>query len=404
MSLCFGHKLLAIPGPTNVPDEVLQAMHRPAIDIYAGELVAMTEKILLDLKQVFRTTAGRTFIYVSNGHGVWEAALSNTMSRGDTVLVLAAGRFAESWGDMAKMMGCEVALLPCRDRRAVDPDAVKARLRNDSNGDIKAILCVQIDTASGVVNDVPAIRAAIDDAGHDAIFMVDSVASIGCMPFEMDAWGVDLAITGSQKGLMTPPGLGLMAVGEKAFAQMHTAGLRTAYWDWEFRLGEVHYHKYCGTPPEHLIFGLTRALDLLLREEGLEAAWRRHAVIASATRACIERWSEGGALEFNAVEPRERCNTVTALRVNEGFDAEALRRMTDLNCGLSLGTPIGGFDGVGGAFRLAHMGHVNAQMAMGALGATEASMRALNWPIGSGGLQVAATILAQELATVTSEQ
>lgn len=397
MSLRFGKQILAMPGPTNVPDEVLQAMHRPAMDIYGGELVAMTDRIRADLKTVFRTTA-ETFIYIANGHGGWEAALSNTCSRGEKVLVLGAGRFAEGWGEMGAMMGLKVEILPPRERRAVDPAAVEARLREDARGEIKAVLVVQIDTASSAVNDIQAIRAAIDAAGHDALFMVDGVASVGCMPFDMDGWRVDLAMTGSQKGLMTPPGLALMAANARCFEAMKTADLRTRYWDWEFRLGEIHYHKYCGTPPEHMMFGLDRALHMLLREEGLEASWARHRALAEAAREAIGVWAEAGAVAFNMIEPAERCDTVTALRVADGFDADALRRLAQDGCGVTLGTPIGDFEGPGGAFRFAHMGHVNAPMLMGTLGAVEASMRALGWPVGDGALGAAAARLAAALA------
>ncbi len=402
MTLGYGKHLLAMPGPTNVPDEVLQAMHRGAVDIYGGELVGITDQILADLQTVFRTK-GRTFVYVANGHGGWEAALSNTMSRGDKILVLGCGRFAEGWGEMAEIMGCAVETLAAAPRRAVDPNAVEARLREDVTGEIQAILVVQIDTASGIANDIPAIRAAVDAAGHDALFMVDGVASVGCVPFEMDAWGVDLAMTGSQKGLMTPPGLAMLGVGERAFARMPSADLRTRYWDWEFRLGDVHYHKYCGTPPEHLMFGQARALDMLLREEGLEAAWRRHRALAEAARAAIGVWAEGGALEINALEPGERCDTVTGLRVAAGYDANAVRRVAQESCGVTLGTPIEGFDGPGGAFRFAHMGHVNAAMLMGTLGATEAAMRSLGMPLGDGALQAAAERLAAVLSEARAE-
>ncbi|HUF44948.1 MAG TPA: aminotransferase class V-fold PLP-dependent enzyme, partial [Aestuariivirgaceae bacterium] len=202
MSVRHGRDFLAIPGPTTVPDEVLRAMHRPAIDIYSGELVELTESCLADLKRIFRTD-GRVYVYAANGHGAWEAALCNVLSRGDKVLVAQSGLFAVAWGEMAEVLGVEVEVLPGDWRRAVDPAALEARLKADRAGKIKAVLTVQVDTASSVVNDVAALRRAIDAAGHDALYLVDTIASLATMAFEMDAWGVDVAVAGSQKGLMT---------------------------------------------------------------------------------------------------------------------------------------------------------------------------------------------------------
>jgi alanine-glyoxylate transaminase/serine-glyoxylate transaminase/serine-pyruvate transaminase len=325
MTVSNGRQFLSIPGPTNVPDAVLQAMQRPAVDIYSGEMIGITDSCLKDLASVFRTK-GRVYIYAANGHGGWEAAVTNVLSRGDQVLVLESGRFAVGWGEMARMLGAEVEVLPGTWRRAVDPVALEERLKRDMKGSgghaIKAILTVQIDTATGVVNDIPAIRKAIDAAKHPALLMVDAVASLGCMPFEMDAWGVDVAMSGSQKGLMTPPGLAFVAAGARARKVHETAGLRTLYWDWSFREGEVHYQKYCGTPPEHLLFGLRKALDMLLAE-GLDAALRRHALLAEATRAAVGRWAEGQTIAFNVPAPAERGNSVTCV-LTQGIDPAPL--------------------------------------------------------------------------------
>ena len=291
MTVAKGREFLSIPGPTNVPDAVLAAMQRPAIDIYSGEMVGITDSCLADLRALFKTK-GKAYIYAANGHGGWEAALTNVLSRGDTVLALESGRFALGWGEMAKMLGVEVEVLKGDWRRAVDPAAVEERLKRDTGHTIKALLAVQIDTASGVVNDIPAIRQAMDRAKHPALLMVDCVASLGCMAFDMDGWGVDVAMSGSQKGLMTPPGLAFVAANDRARTVHKTAGLRTLYWDWTFREGEIHYQKYCGTPPEHLLFGLRKAIDML-KEEGLDNAIRRHALLAEATRAAVSKWAEG---------------------------------------------------------------------------------------------------------------
>ena len=392
MTVARGREFLAIPGPTNIPDAVLAAMHHPAVDIYSGEMLDITRTLLEDLPRIFGTT-GRAYIYAANGHGGWEAAVSNVLSRGETALVLESGLFAAGWGDMARMMGVKVEVLKGDVRRAVDPAAVTQRLAADTAREIKAVLVVQIDTASGIVNDIAAIRRAIDAAGHPALLMVDCVASLGCMPFEMDGWGIDVAMAGSQKGLMTPPGLAFVAANERAHAAHQRADLRTRYWDWTFRQGEVHYQKYGGTPPEHLLFGLRKALDLLL-DEGLERAARRHALLAEATRRAVGRWAEGQVLAFNATVPAERANSVTTVLM-QGRDPRPLLDYCRDHCGVVLGVGIGEWSGK--AFRIAHMGHVNAPMVIGILGAVEMGLAALGIPHGSAGVQAAVDYLAREV-------
>ena len=391
MTVRNGRDFLAIPGPTVVPDAVLRAMHRPAIDIYAGQLTALTDSLLADLRTVFRT-AGRVYIYAANGHGAWEAALANCLSRGDRALVLESGRFATAWGDMARALGIEVEVLPGSWRRAVDPDAVEARLRADAAGALKAVLAVQVDTASGTVNDVAALRRAIDAAGHPALLMVDAVASLATMPFDMDEWGVDAAVGGSQKGLMMAPGLSFVAAGSRALAAHRSAGLRTPYWDWTARDGEAHYMKYCGTPPEHLLFGLRAALDMILAE-GMDAVFRRHRLLAEAVRRAVAVWAEGGAPSFNVEDPAQRADSVTTVRLAEGHEPEALRRYCDERCNVALGFGIGALGDR--TFRIAHMGHVNAPMVLGVLGAVEMGLAALDIPHGRGGVQAAIDGLAR---------
>ena len=393
MTLASGREFLSIPGPTTVPDAVLSAMHRPAIDIYSGALLEVTTSCLADLRRVFRTE-GRVYIYAANGHGAWEAALVNVLSAGDAVLVLESGLFAAVWGEMAGVLGLEVETLPGDGRRAVDPAALEARLRADGVGRIKAVLVVQVDTASGVVNDIPAIREAIDAAGHDALLMVDAIASLATMPFEMDDWRVDVAVAGSQKGLMTPPGLSFVAAGPKALAVHRTAGLRTRYWDWTEREGPQHYQKYCGTPPEHLLFGLRKALDLLF-EEGLETVFRRHRLLAEAVRRAVAVWAAGGILEFNIVEPSERADSVTTVLLAGAQDPTSLLEFCARQCGVVLGVGIGPLHGK--AFRIAHMGHVNAPMILGSLGAVEIGLVALGIAHGKGGLQAAIDWLGASL-------
>ncbi|MCD0417253.1 aminotransferase class V-fold PLP-dependent enzyme [Rubrivivax sp. JA1024] len=384
---------MAIPGPTTMPDEVLQAMHRPALDIYSKEMVALSEGLLADLSRLF-ATKGRSYIYIANGHGAWEAVISNVLSRGDKVLVLESGRFAVGWGNAARAMGCEVEVMPGDWRRAVRADEVEARLRRDTAHTIKAIVVVQIDTASSARNDLEAIGRAIKAAGHPALFMVDAVASLGCMPFEMDAWGIDVAMSASQKGLMSPPGLSFVAVGDRARAVHQSAGLRTPYWDWTERDGPEHYQKYAGTAPVHLLFALRKALDILFAE-GLDNTFRRHHLLAGAVRRAVDVWAEGNVLGFNIEHPDERADTVTTVRAAEGHDVAALHRYCKERCGVVLGVGIGELQNK--AFRIAHMGHVNAPMVLGTLGVIEMALTALGIPHSRGGVDAAVACLAENV-------
>jgi len=392
MTLRNGKEFLMIPGPTNVPDEVLRAMHRPAVDIYEGPLLETTALCLKGLKTLFRTEH-QTYIYAANGHGAWDAALTNTLCRGDKVLVLESGRFALGWGEAGGIAGLETEVLAGDWRKAVDPAAVEDRLRRDRHGEIKAVLVVQVDTASGAWNDIEAIRKAMDAADHGALLMVDTIASLGCLPFEMDAWGVDVALTGSQKGLMTPPGLSFVAAGPKAVKAHETADMRTNYMDWTFRNGPEHYQKYCGTPPEHLLFGFRAALELIAAE-GLDNVWRRHALLAEATRRAVATWAEGGALEFNISAAENRSDSVTVVRLT-GHDPAALRSFTKEVCGVTIGGTIGALSGQG--IRIAHMGHCNGVMVLGTLSAIELGLAKLGIPHGPGGVQAAISYLQDAL-------
>jgi alanine-glyoxylate transaminase/serine-glyoxylate transaminase/serine-pyruvate transaminase len=394
MTVQAGRQFLAIPGPTVIPDEVLRAMHRPAIDIYSGELLGITDSLMRDLPALFGTK-GRTYIYISNGHGAWEGALTNVLSKGDKILVLESGRFAQGWGEFAARLGVEVEVLKAGWRRAVRPDEVEARLKKDTKGEIKAILVTQVDTASGVGNDIEAIGKAIKAANHKALFMVDVVASLGCVPFDMDAWGVDVAVAGSQKGLMTPPGLGFAAANDRARGIHKTAGLRTPYWDWSSRDGEMHYNIYAGTAPMHLMFGLRQALNMLF-EEKLENVFKRHQLLADATRAAVTKWSEGQEVTFNIEEPEERSNTVTTVLMKDPEKLKAFREFCTKKCNVVIGAGIGELTGK--AFRIAHMGHVNAPMVLGVLGVAEVALQALNIPHGSGGVDAAVKSLGASVA------
>jgi len=392
MTVRAGRELLASPGPTNIPDEVLQAMHRPAVEIYAKPLIALTDGLLRDLSRIFRT-AGRSYIYIANGHGAWEAALTNVLSEGDKVLVLESGKFALDWGDVAARLGAAVEVVPGDWRRAIGPEEMERRLRADKGNTLKAILAVHIDTSSSLLTDIAAIGQAIRSAQHDALFMVDAVASLGCVPFEMDAWGVDVAVSGSQKGLMAPPGLGFVAAGERAREVHRRAGLRTPYWDWTTRDGDLHYAKYSGTPPEQMMFAMRQALDMLFAER-LDNVHLRHRLLAQAVRSAVEVWSKRKTLDFFIAEPAERSNAVTTV-LTDGWNPEALRDYCDAKCGVVLGRGLGKLNGK--AFRIAHMGHVNAPMVLGALGVIETGLRALGIAHGAGGVQAAVEYLGDSV-------
>src|SRR6516162_416078 len=393
MTVRAGREFLAIPGPTTMPDEVLQAMHRPALDIYSDQMMNLTDSLLRDLSKLF-ATKGKSYIYISNGHGAWEAVLANVLSRGDKVLVLESGRFAVGWGDAARAMGADVEVLKGDWRRAVKADEVEARLRKDQAHEIKVILIAQVDTASGVVNDIEAIGKAVKASGHPALFMVDAVASLGCMPFEMDKWGIDVAMSGSQKGLMTPPGLGFVAANDRAQAVHKTANMRTPYWDWTEREGTEHYRRYAGTAPVHLLFALRQAIDMLF-EEGLDNVFERHRLLGEAVRRAVAVWAEGQVLSLNIAEASERSDTVTTVLMSDDHDPILLQRYCKQKCGVVLGVGIGELQGQ--AFRIAHMGHVNAPMILGTLGAIEVGLNALQIPHGEGGTEAAIAWLGESV-------
>ena len=366
------------------------------LNIYDGELVDTTYSVLADLSTLARTT-GHAFIAIANGHGAWEMAITNTLSRGDKVLVLASGHFAPAWGGLATALGIEVEVLPGTLCDPVDPAAVERRLAADSGHEFAAVLVVQIDTGTSVHNDIRAIRAAIDAAGHPALFMVDCIASLGSVPFEMDAWGVDVTVAATQKGLMVPPGLGFVWANDKAWEAYHRSDLHTGYWDWGPRAdpNAAHYYRFAGTPPVSHLFGLRTALDMLLFEEGLQAAWHRHDVLARSVHAAIDAWATSTDLRINIAEPTARAATVTTI-LTPTTDADALRSLCEARAGLTLGQAVGGL--VGQGFRIGHMGHLNAPMLLGTLGTIEAALLAQGATIEQSGVAAAAAVVGAELA------
>ena len=379
------------PGPTNVPERVLRAMHRPAVELSSPAFVAMARSCIDDLKPIFRTT-GEVFIYVANGHGAWEASFTNTLSPGDHLLVPETGVFSNVWADMARALGCEVEMIPSDWRHAIRPDAVAERLSADTGERIKAVLMVHTETASGVTSDVRAVREAIDSVGHPALLMVDAVASLATVEVRTDEWGIDVAVGASQKGLMTPPGLSFTAVSQRALEAHRRATMPRQYFDWTRRLGEEGYMWFSGTPPEHLLFAIREALDML-HEEGLEAIFARHQRLADAVRAAVAAWGEAGDLEINALVPEQRSNSVTTVLVNHENAARPVFEVCRDELNVSLGTGLGQM--ADKAFRIAHMGDCNEPMVLGALGAVETALKICSVPHTPGGVTAAVESLAR---------
>lgn len=397
MSLAQGRQILSIPGPSVMPDRVLNAMHRAAPNIYAGPLVDMMPGLRDDLKAVART-AQNVAIYIANGHGAWEAANVNLFSRGDKALSLVTGRFGEGWAQQARDLGVEVEMIDFGRKAPVDPDRVEAALRADPEGRIRVVLLTQVDTATSVLNDVQAVRAAIDAAGHPALLAVDCIASMGCDRFEFDAWGVDVAVSASQKGLMVPPGLGFVWVSDKALEACTTSDLRTPYWDWRVRARATEFWmNFGGTAPTHHLYGLREALSMI-HEEGLEHVWARHDTLARSVWAAFEAWGDGAPnITLNMADPAARARAVTAARIAEP-DATRLRKWCETEAGVTLGIGLGmappGDPRADGFLRVGHMGHVNAHMVLGTLAVMEAGLQALQIPHGAGGVAAAARVVA----------
>lgn len=398
MSLAFGRPYLAIPGPSVMPDRVLTAMHRASPNIYAGGLHDMVETLWPDLRRVAGTTA-HVALYIGNGHATWEAANANLFSRGDRALVLATGLFGIAWAKSVTAMGVEVELLDFDTAATVDLARFEAALRADTAHKLRAVLVTQVDTASTIKNDIAALRGVMDAVGHPALLAVDCIACLGCDEFRMDDWGVDVTVAASQKGLMTPPGLGFVWFSEKARQVCGKSDLRTPYWDWTPRSGASEFSQYFnGTAPTHHLFGLREALDMIA-EEGLENVWARHAVLARTVWAAFDAWGAGNpAIALNVADPALRGHSVTAARLGAP-DATRLRTWTEEKAGVTLGIGLGmalpDDPAYHGFLRVAHMGHVNAHMTLGALAVMEAGMVALGIKHGPGALAAAAKVVGE---------
>jgi len=389
-----GRHFLQIPGPTNVPDRILQAIAMPTIDHRGPEFAALGQEVVAGMKRVFQT-ADTVVIYPSSGTGAWEAALSNTLSPGDHVIMFETGHFATLWRQMAGRLGLEVEFVPGDWRHGVDPAVVEKKLTADREHRLKAVCVVHNETSTGVTSRIPEIREAIDRARHPALFMVDTISSLASIDYRHDAWRVDVTVGGSQKGLMLPPGLGFNAVSKKALAAHKTARLPRSYWDWEAMLetGRTGFFPY--TPATNLLFGLREALQMLLEEEGLPAVFHRHARHAEATRRAVAAWG----LEVLCADPREHSDSLTAVLVPDGFDADRLREIILEAFDMSLGTGLGKLRGK--VFRIGHLGHFNDLMLCGTLSGVEMGLHRAGIPHRAGGVTAALEFLGSVLSDLT---
>ena len=377
-----GRHFLQIPGPTNVPDRVLQAIAMPTIDHRGPDFAELSKDVVAGMKRVFQTQE-TVVVYPSSGTGAWEAALSNTLSPGDRVLMFETGHFASLWRAMAARLGLDIDFVPGDWRHGVDPAQVEDKLAADPAHQIKAVCVVHNETSTGVASRIPEIRAAIDHARHPALLMVDTISSLASIDYRHDEWRVDVTVAGSQKGLMLPPGLGFNAVSKKALAAAETARLPRSYWDWQAMRETEHSGFFPYTPGTNLLFGLREALHMLLDEEGLDAVFRRHARHAEATRRAVAGWG----LEVLCADPREHSNSLTAVLVPDGYDADRLREIILDAFDMSLGTGLGRLKGK--IFRIGHLGWFNDLMLCGTLSGVEMGLHRAGIPHRPAGIAAA---------------
>ena len=387
MAYNSGRHFLQIPGPTNVPDRVLRAIDHPTMDHRGPKFGALGLEIIEGLKRVFQTQQP-VVIYPASGTGAWEAALVNCFSPGDKLLMVETGHFASLWQKMAGKLGLQVELIATDWRRGADPAAVDAKLREDKAHAIKAVCVVHNETSTGATSGIPLIRKAIDAAGHPALFMVDTISSLASIDYRHDEWGVDVTVAGSQKGLMLPPGLSFNAVSEKARKAAQSAKLPKSYWAWDeiIAANKTGYFPY--TPATNLLYGLREAIAML-QEEGLQQVFARHARHAEATRRAVRAWG----LEILCVNAEEYSNTLTAVMMPAGHDADALRKAILEAYDMSLGTGLGRL--AGKVFRIGHLGDFNDLTLIGTLAGVEMGLARARVPYKQGGVAAAMAYLAE---------
>ncbi|MGA8032713.1 MAG: aminotransferase class V-fold PLP-dependent enzyme [Casimicrobiaceae bacterium] len=381
-----GRHFLQIPGPTNVPDRVLRAIDRPTIDHRGPEFARLGLSLLERIKPVFGTKKDHVVIYAGSGTGAWEAAMVNTLSPGDRILMAETGHFSLLWKRLAERLTLVPEFLPGDWRRGADVGAIGARLAEDRGHSIKAVCVVHNETATGAVSDVPAVRRAIDAAHHPALLIVDTVSSLASIDYRHDEWGVDVTIAGSQKGLMLPPGLSFNAVGAKAREASKAAKLPRAYWGWDEIIEANRTGYWPTTPATNLLYGLDAALDQLA-EEGLPAVFARHARYGKATRAAVAAWG----LENQCANPADYSNALTAVRLPEGHDADAFRKVVLQRFDLSLGVGLSKL--AGRVFRIGHLGDLNDLTLLGTLAGVEMGLGLAGVPHARGGVAAAMTVL-----------
>ena len=383
-----GRHFLQIPGPTNVPDRVLRALSKPTIDHRGPEFAALANEVLSGLKDVF-LTASPIIIYPGSGTGAWEASLVNTLSPGDTVLMFETGHFATLWKDVATRMGLQVDFVAGDWRHGADPAVVYAKLADDRNHAIKAVCVVHNETSTGVVSRIGEIRNQIDAARHPALLLVDTISSLGSIEYRHDAWGVDVTVGCSQKGLMLPPGISFNAISDKAVAATKSARLPRAYWEWEPMLRDNKAGFFPYTPSTNILYGLREALGMM-RDEGLENIWARHERFGRATRAAVKAWG----LDILAQNAAEYSGVLTAVVMPDGRDADAFRQLVLERFDMSLGTGLGRMKGK--IFRIGHLGDFNDLMLAGTLSGVEMGFALAGIPYKSGGVLAAMELLTSE--------
>jgi len=382
-----GRHFLQIPGPTNVPERILRAIERPTIDHRGPEFKGLCFEVLEGIKEIFQTIQP-VIIFPASGTGAWEAALVNTHSPGDRVLMYDTGHFASTWHKLAVKLGIDAQLLPGSWREGVKPDEIEQALAEDKDRSIKSVCIVHNDTATGITSDIAAIRSAIDKSGHNALFCVDTISSLGSIDYQHDDWGVDVTVGGSQKGLMLPPGLSFTAVSKKALEASEGANLPRSYWDWQDMLNANKEGVFPYTPATNLLYGLREAIRMLL-EEGLDQVFSRHRRLADAARAAAKAWE----LELNALNPGEYSNSLTAVLLPQGHNSDEFRKVVLENFNVSLGNGLGKLSGK--LFRIGHLGDFNEPMLLGTLGAIEMGLELAQIPHRLEGVRAAMNSLVE---------
>ena len=378
-----GRHFLQIPGPTNVPDRILRAMDHPTMDHRGPEFAKLGAECLEGMKAIFKMKTGHVFIYPASGTGAWEAAIVNTLSPGDRVLMFETGHFATLWRKIAQSFGLQVDFVPGDWRHGVDPAQVEAKLREDKEHAIKAVMCVHNETSTGVASRIGEVRKAMDAAGHPALLLVDTISSLASIDFRHEEWGVDVTVAGSQKGLMLPPGLSFNAVSEKALAASKDAKLPRAFWSWEEMLGPNKTGFFPYTPGTNLLYGLREAISMLVREEGLDNVFRRHDRHAEATRRAVRAWG----LEILCQNPAEYSSSLTAILLPDGFNEAEFRKVVLDNFNMSLGAGLTKL--AGKVFRIGHLGDFNDLTLCGTLCGVEMGLEKFGVPFKKGGVLAA---------------